>query len=87
MTNQDILTALGVLPDDATVEDVMERLYLLYRIEKGLRQVDAGERKQNSNEQLASVGWTKDAFDDVDLIAIHRSRRFRSGACVRLGEG
>lgn len=31
------------LPPDATIEDAMERLYLLFKIEKGLSQADAGE--------------------------------------------
>ena len=31
------------LPPDATVEDAMERLYLLSKIERGLAQADAGQ--------------------------------------------
>ena len=31
------------LPGDATVEDAMERLYLLAKIERGIAQADAGE--------------------------------------------
>jgi predicted transcriptional regulator len=31
------------LPPDATVEDAMERLLLLAKIERGLAQADAGE--------------------------------------------
>ncbi len=42
-TKQQILKALAELPDDAGVEDALERLYLLYKIEAGLRQADAGE--------------------------------------------
>jgi predicted transcriptional regulator len=30
------------LPDDATVEDAMERLYFLAKIERGLEQSEAG---------------------------------------------
>ena len=40
---QRILDALVDLPDDATVEDAIERLCLLAKVEKGLAQLDAGE--------------------------------------------
>lgn len=38
-----IIEAVRELPDDATVEDAMERLYVLAKIEKGLKQADAGQ--------------------------------------------
>ena len=38
-----VLDAVRGLPDDATVEDAMERLYFLAKIEEGLRQAEAGE--------------------------------------------
>ncbi|MFC1660191.1 hypothetical protein ACFL3S_01830 [Gemmatimonadota bacterium] len=37
-----VLEAVRDLPEDATVEDAMERLYLLAKVEEGLRQTDAG---------------------------------------------
>jgi predicted transcriptional regulator len=38
-----VIEAVRNLPEDATVEDVMERLYFLAKVEEGLRQADAGE--------------------------------------------
>jgi len=38
-----VLDAVRDLPDYATVEDAMERLYFLAKVEEGLRQADAGE--------------------------------------------
>jgi predicted transcriptional regulator len=38
-----VLDAVRGLPEDATVEDAMERLYFLAKIEEGLRQADAGQ--------------------------------------------
>ena len=35
--------AVENLPPDATVEEAMERLYLLAKIEQGLEQAEAGE--------------------------------------------
>jgi predicted transcriptional regulator len=37
-----VLEAVRMLPDDATVEDAMERLYFLAKVEEGLRQADSG---------------------------------------------
>ena len=30
------------LPENASIEDAMEKLFLLYKIEKGIEQADAG---------------------------------------------
>jgi len=38
-----VLDAVRSLPDDATVEDAMERLYFLAKIDEGIRQAAAGE--------------------------------------------
>ena len=38
-----IVGAVRDLPEDATVEDAMERLYFLAKVEAGLRQAEAGE--------------------------------------------
>jgi predicted transcriptional regulator len=40
---QRILDALNDLSDDATVEEAIERLYFLAKVEKGIAQLDAGQ--------------------------------------------
>ena len=40
---QKIVETVEHLPDDATVEDAMERLYFLAKIERGLEQAEAGQ--------------------------------------------
>lgn len=40
---QKILEAVEGLPSDATIEDAMERLYFLAKIQRGLDQADAGD--------------------------------------------
>lgn len=40
---QRVLEAVRDLPDDATVEDAMERLYFVAKVEEGLRQAESGE--------------------------------------------
>ena len=42
-TKRQILKAIEELPDDAGVEEALDRLYLLYKIERGLRQADRGD--------------------------------------------
>lgn len=37
------IQALGSLPEDATLEDAIERLCFLAKVEEGLRQSEAGE--------------------------------------------
>ncbi len=38
-----ILEAVQKLPEDATFEDAIERLYFLAKVERGLAQADGGE--------------------------------------------
>jgi len=40
---QQVLKVIEDLPDDAGVEEALDRLYLLYKVERGLRQADRGE--------------------------------------------
>ena len=39
---QQVLKVIEDLPDDAGVEEALDRLYLLYKVERGLRQADRG---------------------------------------------
>ena len=40
---QKVLEAVQQCPPDATVEDAIERLYFLAKVERGVAQADAGE--------------------------------------------
>jgi len=42
-TKEKVIQAVQALPDDASIEDAMERLLLLAKIERGVQQADAGE--------------------------------------------
>ncbi len=42
-TKEKILKAVNELADDASVEDAMEKLLVLAKIERGLAQADQGE--------------------------------------------
>jgi hypothetical protein len=43
-SKEQILKLVQELPDDATVEDAMDRLYLLLKVERGLAQADLGKK-------------------------------------------
>ena len=42
IVNDQVIAALRALPDDATIEDAIERLCFIAKIEEGLRQSEAG---------------------------------------------
>lgn len=56
---QQILKAIERQPDDAGVEDALERLYLLYKIERGLRQADRGELITQEEARQRMAKWLK----------------------------
>jgi predicted transcriptional regulator len=56
---QQILKAIEELPDDASVEDALDRLYLLYKVEKGLRQADRGEFISREEIHQRMAKWLK----------------------------
>ncbi|MEX2491135.1 MAG: hypothetical protein WD425_05175 [Nitrospirales bacterium] len=58
-TKQQILKAVEELPDNASVEDAIDRLYLLYKIEKGLRQADCGELISQEEARQRMARWLK----------------------------
>ena len=43
ITKAQILRAVEDLPDNATLEDAIERLVFLHKVQRGLQQVQAGE--------------------------------------------
>jgi predicted transcriptional regulator len=58
-TKQQILKAIERLPDDASVEDALEELYLLYKIERGLSQADRGELISQEEARQRMARWLK----------------------------
>lgn len=58
-TKQQMLKAIEELPEDAGVEDALDRLYLLYKVEKGLRQADGGELIGQEEVRQRMAKWVK----------------------------
>ena len=53
---QRVVEAVQKLPEDATVEDAMERLYFLAKIEEGERQADAGNTVSHEEAKRRILG-------------------------------
>jgi hypothetical protein len=58
-TKQQILKVIEELPANAKVEDALERLYLLYKIERGIEQADSGELISQEEARQRMAKWLK----------------------------
>lgn len=47
------------MPADAGVEDALDRLYLLYKVERGLGQADRGELISQEEVRQRTAKWLK----------------------------
>ena len=54
-----VIQAVTDLPDDATVENAMERLLLLAKIERGIQQADSGQTIPHSQVKERMAKWQK----------------------------
>lgn len=54
---QQILRAIEQLPDDADFEQAMERLYLLYKVQRGLEQADSGRVVSQDEVERRAAEW------------------------------
>jgi len=54
-----ILKMVENLPSDASIEDAMDRLYLLYKVEKGLDQVEQGQTVSHVEAKERLKRWLK----------------------------
>lgn len=52
-----VLQVVQELPPDATIADAMEQLYLLYKIEKGLQQAEAGRTVWHEEARERMKKW------------------------------
>ena len=56
-TKQAMLKAIAELPEEANFEDALERLYLLYKMDKGIKQADAGELVTQDEARRRMAKW------------------------------
>jgi predicted transcriptional regulator len=57
MTKQDILKALADLPEDASIEDAIDRLVYLYKIERGIQDAYAGKKITQEEAKARMAQW------------------------------
>ena len=58
-TKEKIIQAVEELPASATIEDAMERLLFLAKIERGLKQADAGKTVSHMEVKERMAEWLK----------------------------
>jgi predicted transcriptional regulator len=56
---QQMLRAIEELPDDASVEDGIERLYLIHKIKRGLHQAEDGQLLSQEEARGRMAQWLK----------------------------
>jgi hypothetical protein len=54
-----VLNAVTELPQNVDFEEILERLYFLYKVETGLQQVQAGDTFIHSQAMLSLKTWHK----------------------------
>ena len=52
-----MLEVIRALPEDARIEDGIESLYLLYKIERGIEQADAGQAIPHGEARRRMARW------------------------------
>ena len=58
-TKQKVLKAVEGLPHNASIEDAMERLLFLAKVDKGLKQADAGQVISHEKVKQRMRKWLK----------------------------
>ena len=56
---QNIIETMKNLPEETSIEDAMERLYLLAKLEKGIKQADNGLTISHSEAKQRMGKWLK----------------------------
>ena len=58
-TKEQILKIIQDLPEDASVADAIERLYLLEKIDRGIAQADVGQKVPHDEAVRRLSKWLK----------------------------
>jgi predicted transcriptional regulator len=59
VTKEDMLRAIQELPPEATVEDAVERLYFLAKVDRGIAQAEAGQVVTHDEARRRMAHWLK----------------------------
>ena len=58
-TKEEAVRAVQGLPDDASIEDAMERLLYIAKIERGIQQADAGQTIPHERVRDRMAKWLR----------------------------
>ena len=58
-TREMVIEAVKDLPDDAVIEDAMEKLLFLAKVERGIQQADAGQTISHEDVKQRVSKWLK----------------------------
>ena len=56
---QQMIRAIQELPEDASVQDGIERLYLIHKVGRGIQQADSGESVSQEEARQRMAQWLK----------------------------
>ncbi len=59
LDKEKIIDSLRDLPDKTTIEEAMERLYVLAKIEKGIKQADEGQCVSHEEAKAKMKKWLR----------------------------
>lgn len=59
MTKDKVIEAVKELPQEFDLEELIERLIFIDKVEKGLQQLDKGETKTHEEVKKAVKAWQK----------------------------
>ncbi|MCC5622916.1 hypothetical protein [Nostoc sp. CHAB 5715] len=54
-----VLKAVEEMPQDVTFDEVMERLYFLYKVDRGLKEVETGNTMPHAEAKKQIKTWQK----------------------------
>ena len=58
-TKEEIIMVIRQRPDDATVEDAIEKMYLLHKVERGIGQAESGDKISQQDARRKNERWLK----------------------------
>jgi hypothetical protein len=59
IAKEQAIKAIQELPQNASIEDAMERLYLIYKVDRGIKQADAGQKISQKEVKERMEKWLK----------------------------
>lgn len=59
MTKDKVLEAVREMPQEFDLEELIERLIFIDKVEKGIRQLDEGQTKTHDEVRRAVKSWPK----------------------------